>query len=129
MEFRSEREFRVDELLHKIMKIWDLLCVDESTREIFKDENYGLREDNVKKVISCLQTSHSYAEVLTLAFILQLENELQRLTIIKEERMEEFIRRARQELRTLWDQLYYSDEQRQKFKPAYTGTPLTFFMV
>lgn len=22
----------------------------------------------------------------------------------------------------LWDQLYYSDEQRQKFKPAYTGT-------
>lgn len=55
MEFRSEREFRVDELLHKIMKIWDLLCVDESTREIFKDENYGLREDNVKKVISCLQ--------------------------------------------------------------------------
>jgi Microtubule associated protein (MAP65/ASE1 family) len=36
--------------------------------------------------------------------------------------MEEFIRRARQELKMLWDQLYYSDEQRQKFKPAYTGT-------
>ncbi|GAB5586762.1 Microtubule bundling protein [Umbelopsis nana] len=98
MEFRSQREFLVDELLHKIMKIWDLLCVDESTREVFKDENYGLRDDNVKK----------------------LENELRRLTVIKEERMEEFIRRARQELNALWDQLYYSGEQRQKFKPAFT---------
>ncbi|KAI9288633.1 microtubule associated protein-domain-containing protein [Umbelopsis sp. AD052] len=97
-EFRSEREFRVDELLHQIMKIWDLLSIDEATREVFKDENYGLREENVKK----------------------LENELQRLTVIKQERMEEFIRRARQELEMLWDQLYYSDEQRQKFKPAYT---------
>ncbi|KAG2185070.1 hypothetical protein INT43_000983 [Umbelopsis isabellina] len=75
MEFRSQREFCVDELLHKIMKIWDLLC---------------------------------------------LESELQRLNVIKEERMEEFIRRAREELKSLWDQLYYSDEQRQKFKPAYT---------
>lgn len=37
--------------------------------------------------------------------------------------MEEFIRRARQELNALWDQLYYSGEQRQKFKPAFTGTP------
>lgn len=57
MEFRSQREFRVDELLHKIMKIWDLLCVDESTREVFKDENYGLRDDNVKKVttVPCLR--------------------------------------------------------------------------
>lgn len=35
--------------------------------------------------------------------------------------MEEFIRRAREELKSLWDQLYYSEEQRQKFKPAYTG--------
>lgn len=35
--------------------------------------------------------------------------------------MEEFIRRAREELKSLWDQLYYSDDQRQKFKPAYTG--------
>ncbi|KAH8548846.1 microtubule associated protein-domain-containing protein [Umbelopsis sp. PMI_123] len=97
-EFRSEREFRVDELLHQIMKIWDLLSIDETTREIFKDENYGLREENVKR----------------------FENELQRLTIIKQERMEEFIKRAREELKMLWDQLYYSEEQRQKFKPAYT---------
>lgn len=50
MEFRSQREFCVDELLHKIMKIWDLLCVDETSRETFKDETYGLREENVKKV-------------------------------------------------------------------------------
>jgi hypothetical protein len=32
------------------MKIWDLLSIDEATREVFKDENYGLREENVKKV-------------------------------------------------------------------------------
>jgi hypothetical protein len=39
---------------------------------------------------------------------------------LKQERVGDFIYTAREELQALWDQLYYSDAQKQQFQPAFT---------
>lgn len=36
--------------------------------------------------------------------------------------MDDFIQGARDDLVRLWDQLYFSREERQQFKPAFEGT-------
>ena len=40
---------------------------------------------------------------------------------LKQERIGDFIQTAREELKSLWNQLYYSDQQRAQFAPAQTG--------
>lgn len=49
---------------------------------------------------------------------------MEKLTKLKKERIGEFIETTREELKALWDQLYYSDKQREQFKPAFS-TELT----
>lgn len=58
---------------------------------------------------------------LTQEELMCYEQELQRLLVLKQDRIGEFIERAREELKLLWDQLYYSEAQRQHFLPAYSS--------
>lgn len=58
---------------------------------------------------------------LTQEELMCYEQELQRLLVLKQDRIGEFIERAREELKSLWDQLYYSETQRQHFLPAYSS--------
>ena len=60
---------------------------------------------------------------LILAFrvvLLQLKSKLTELEILKSEKMEQFIMATRKELELYWDHCYYSEQQRNKFKPQFS---------
>ncbi|KAM3586597.1 Microtubule bundling protein [Umbelopsis sp. WA50703] len=123
-KYQTEYDSRckeVMELNRQIQEHWNTLGITakDDIEIALRDLWSATDDDEEQDTLLMRLVSPSQFEQITQKLEM-LENELQRLSVIKEERMEEFIRRAREELKSLWDQLYYSDEQRQKFKPAFT---------
>ncbi|KAI9271793.1 microtubule associated protein-domain-containing protein [Phascolomyces articulosus] len=97
-EVRQEREFRKQEVIQHLNHLWERLKMPTEDREHFLSGNNGLKKEDIE----------------------QYEVELDRLTKLKAERIQEFIYDARQDLNKLWDQLYFSVEERQQFVQAFT---------
>ncbi|EIE91357.1 hypothetical protein RO3G_16068 [Rhizopus delemar RA 99-880] len=98
-EIKEEIEGRKEELTQKLKHLWNRLRIDQEECEVFLMANRGLTQEE----------------------LMCYEQELQRLLVLKQDRIGEFIERAREELKSLWDQLYYSETQRQHFLPAYSS--------
>lgn len=86
---------------NNLHRIWDILRVDPDECEAFIMSNEGLNPEKIQNY----------------------EQELEKLLVLKQERIGEFIERAREELQILWEQLYYSETQRHQFLSAYSGKP------
>ncbi|KAI7851104.1 microtubule associated protein-domain-containing protein [Circinella umbellata] len=97
-DIRQEREFRKQEIIHHLNHLWERLKIPIQERENFMNGNNGLKKEDIE----------------------QYEIELNRLTNLKAERIQDFIYDARQDLNQLWGQLYFSVEERQQFTQAFT---------
>jgi len=95
---KKKREDTIKEYAIKITGLWNRLEVSEEERVAFFDLNTGLSLDVLK---AC-------------------ETELKRLEELKKIRMKEMILHARNELRTLWDQLAYNEDERRAFVYAFS---------
>lgn len=91
-------ESRKNEVTSHIKHLWNRLHIEDETCEKFLMENRGLTRQELQNY----------------------ENEHHRLLVLKQDKVGDFIYTAREELKGLWDQLYYSEEQKQQFKPAFT---------
>ncbi|KAG0750452.1 hypothetical protein G6F63_003400 [Rhizopus arrhizus] len=98
-EIKEKIEGRKEELTQKLKHLWNRLRINQEECEVFLMANRGLTQEE----------------------LMCYEQELQRLLVLKQDRIGEFIERAREELKLLWDQLYYSETQRQHFLPAYSS--------
>ncbi|KAI9491376.1 microtubule associated protein-domain-containing protein [Zychaea mexicana] len=96
-DIRQEREFRKQEVIQHLSHLWERLKIPAHDRESFLAGSNGLKKEDIEKY----------------------EVELDRLTKLKAERIQEFIFDARQDLNRLWDQLYFSVEERQEFDQAF----------
>lgn len=94
---QQEREFRKQEIVHRLNHLWDRLKVPKHERDAFRQKHNGLKEQDIQEYE-------------------KLVNDLSKL---KSERLDDFIQGARDDLVRLWDQLYFSREERQQFKPAF----------
>ena len=95
-ELASEKHARTErlkELGASIQPLWERLEVGQDERQAFFMNNRGLG----------------------LAVIRQCEAELQRLLELKGARMGDLIARAQERLTALWDEMQFSDEQREAF--------------
>ncbi|KAI8380702.1 microtubule associated protein-domain-containing protein [Blakeslea trispora] len=97
---KQQIEFRKEEIGQSLKHLWNRLHQDPQACETFLMTHRGLTCHELEKY----------------------EEELARMLKLKQERMSEFIQTAREELELLWNQLYYSDEQRAQFTPAHTDT-------
>lgn len=97
-EIRGRVESHKEELKNNLHRIWDILRVDPDECEAFIMSNEGLNPEKIQNY----------------------EQELEKLLVLKQERIGEFIERAREELQILWEQLYYSETQRHQFLSAYS---------
>ncbi|RCH99279.1 hypothetical protein CU097_015228 [Rhizopus azygosporus] len=97
-ETQRQVEDRKEELTQKLKHLWDRLRIDPEECEVFLMANRGLTQEEIQNY----------------------EMELKRLLKIRQERIGDFIERAREELVSLWDQLYYTEDQRRQFHPAYS---------
>ncbi|KAI1321178.1 hypothetical protein EDD11_007744 [Mortierella claussenii] len=94
---RSKREALVKEHMVDITRLWDKLRIDEDEREEFVTSHVGLTMDTIRAY----------------------KAELDKLEDVKSEKIQEFIEDERDALYDLWDKLYYSLEQREKFAPFF----------
>ncbi|KAI9250643.1 microtubule associated protein-domain-containing protein [Helicostylum pulchrum] len=94
---KQQLEARKSEITQNLRHLWNRLRVDNKKCEEFLMENRGFTQRELE----------------------QYEKELSRLTILKQERIGDFILTARDELKGLWKQLYYSENQMKQFKAAY----------
>ncbi|KAF9322249.1 hypothetical protein BG003_003260 [Podila horticola] len=92
---RVKREALVKEHIADITKLWDRLRIDDEEREEFITAHIGLTMDTIQ--------SH--------------KAELNRLEQLKLTKLQEFIKDERNTLHELWDQLYFTEEQRERFEP------------
>ncbi|KAG0164745.1 hypothetical protein DFQ30_009459 [Apophysomyces sp. BC1015] len=96
-EMVQQREFRKQEIIQNLERLWERLRVDTQERSQFLQTNAGI-------------TMHDME---------QYENELKRLMRLREERIGDFIMAAREELTGLWDKLYFSEDERRQFDIAF----------
>ncbi|KAK7204443.1 microtubule associated protein-domain-containing protein [Myxozyma melibiosi] len=97
----SEKESRVQRLSvtkSAVQHLWSKLSEEESVVKAFDRANRGI----------------------ALSVIEAYENELARLNEKKRDHMHIFIQDARQTLRSLWDSLYFSEDEMLEFTPAWT---------
>nr|XP_014274688.1 protein regulator of cytokinesis 1-like isoform X2 [Halyomorpha halys] len=87
-----------EDLLEKLVKLWDRLKIDSAYREEFLFQYPSISGSNMKAI----------------------ECEIDRCERLKRENMRQVIESAREQIRELWDKLTYSEEQRQEFKPFTT---------
>ncbi|KAI8327298.1 microtubule associated protein-domain-containing protein [Choanephora cucurbitarum] len=97
-EQKQQIEFRKEEIGHNLKRLWSRLHEDPQACETFLMTHRGLTCRELEKY----------------------EEELARMLKLKQERIGDFIQTAREELESLWNQLYYSDQQRAQFAPAQT---------
>lgn len=94
---KSQREAQLSTLTKDINTLWDKLSEDETYIHDFKRANRGLGPNAIN------------------AFM----NEHSRLQEKKRQHIHVFIQDAREQLQTLWQRLYFSEEEMSEFMPAY----------
>ncbi|KAK3815373.1 MAG: microtubule associated protein-domain-containing protein [Benniella sp.] len=91
----SKREVLVKDHLAAITRLWDKLRIEDDEREEFMTNHVGLSLDTIR--------AH--------------KAELSRLEELRSEKLQDLIMDERNALYELWDKLYYSPEQQEKFTP------------
>ncbi|KAG2204114.1 hypothetical protein INT47_011597 [Mucor saturninus] len=100
LEMKQHIESRKEQITASIKHLWHRLNMEEDeTCERFLMENRGLTRQELQNY----------------------EDEHNRLLVLKQDRVGDFIQTAREELKALWDQLYYSQSQREQFQPAFVN--------
>ncbi|KAI8993324.1 microtubule associated protein-domain-containing protein [Pilobolus umbonatus] len=97
-EVRQQVEFRKEEISQNLKHLWGRLHIDIQHCEYFLMSNRGITQKEMNNY----------------------EDELRRLMILKQEKVGDFISSAREEIRSLWDKLYYSEDQRHHFTAGET---------
>ena len=93
---KSRRAEKLRDYALRITKLWDRLEISDHERKTFFGQNRGLGE----------------------ATLLCCERELNRLEIMKSEKLKELIERQRNKLQDLWDECHYGPSDRLKFAAA-----------
>ena len=98
LEEKRNRERKVKELKVTVEGLWDRLGVEELDRKRFLagTRGFGLRVIN------------------------EFEAELDRLNELKRQNLHLFVEDARYKLQTLWDNLYFCEEEMLEFTPAFS---------
>lgn len=103
LEEKRGRERKLKELRTAVESLWDRLSVEEHERKGFiaRTRGCGLRAIN------------------------EFEDELSRLNELKRQNLHLFVEDARTKLHTLWDELYFSEEEAVEFTPMFCGKSYT----
>lgn len=98
LEEKRGRERKLKEVKAVVEGLWDRLGVEDPERKKFlaKNRGCGLRVIN------------------------EFEAELDRLNELKRQNLHLFVEDARYKLQTLWDELYFSEEEMLEFTPAFS---------
>ncbi|KAI9303606.1 microtubule associated protein-domain-containing protein [Cunninghamella echinulata] len=92
-DIKQQREFRKQEIEQHLYRLWSKLQTNDVEKDTFLLNNNG---------ISSIELNN-------------YEKELERMLKLKSERVQDFILDARNELENLWNQLYFSREERNSF--------------
>lgn len=97
-EEKRSREKRMSQLRAEVESLWDRLGADEQERKAFlaQTRGCGLRTIN------------------------DLEDELTRLNELKRQNLHIFVEDARNKLQSMWDELYFSEEEAVEFTPMFS---------
>jgi len=100
MDEKRGREKKLKELKVTVESLWEKLSIEQADRKAFLAANRGcgLRQIN------------------------EFEDELAKLEEMKRQNLHLFVEDARFKLQTLWDSLYFSEEEMLEFTPAFSGT-------
>jgi protein regulator of cytokinesis 1 len=90
---QNEREEQVKEYAKQITALWERLGISQEERDSFFECHQGLGP----------------------AVITACAEELNRLLMMKEQRLKDLVLDCRQRIRTLWDSLGFADAQRRRF--------------
>ncbi|KAF2863147.1 hypothetical protein K470DRAFT_226918 [Piedraia hortae CBS 480.64] len=95
---KASRERKLSDLTQSVSSLWTRLGVDETHQKTFLCQNrgFGIRQIN------------------------EFEDELSRLNELKRQNLHLFVEDARFKLQSLWDELYFSEEEMLDFTPAFS---------
>ncbi|KAG0347319.1 hypothetical protein BG004_007976 [Podila humilis] len=96
---RAQRGAILQKRMADITRLWEKLRIDEEEREEFMSMHLGLSSDTIQ----------SY------------KDELARLEELKSEKLADLILDERKLLIKLWEQMFYTEEQRESFTPFYSS--------
>lgn len=99
MEEKRTRERRLKELKSTVESLWEKLSVEEADRKAFLAANRGCGMRTIN----------------------EFEDELARLEEMKRQNLHIFVEDARFKLQSLWDSLYFAEEEMLEFTPAFSG--------
>ena len=99
MEEKRARERRLKELKATVESLWEKLSVDQPDRRAFLAANRGCGMRTIN----------------------EFEDELARLEEMKRQNLHIFVEDARFKLQSLWDSLYFAEEEMLDFTPAFSG--------
>ncbi|KAH8917052.1 hypothetical protein BT69DRAFT_1287032 [Atractiella rhizophila] len=95
---KERRESLIQALFDKLTPLWTRLGTTEEECDQFMEENKGVGGESIQAY----------------------QRELERMLQKKAENMEVFIKREREEISSLWDQLFYGQNQRSSWSPFYS---------
>ncbi|ETS80744.1 hypothetical protein PFICI_08273 [Pestalotiopsis fici W106-1] len=95
---KKAREKRLRDLKVAVEALWEKLGVDESDRKAFLNSNRGCGVRQIN----------------------EFEDELSRMNELKRQNLHLFVEDARDKLQSLWDALYFSEDEMLDFTPAFS---------
>jgi protein regulator of cytokinesis 1 len=99
IEEKKNREKRLRDIRTQTEQLWERLCIPEEEQKQFLARNRGCGMRTIN----------------------EFEHELGRLNELKKQNLGLFVEEARIRLQSLWDGLYFSEEEMLEFTPAFSG--------
>ena len=94
---KAERETQITQLASEINELWEKLSVPDEERSAFFSQHHGV---GLKEILAC-------------------EKELERLKVVKKERLIPLVHSTRNQILVLWDELHFCESERKAFSKMY----------
>lgn len=125
---KAENELHCSTLRARIQGLWERLQVPQEEREALSEHMVLSKKRNIaavrvcRPVVTCAHKKMFRLKPLIMSVMsLQLQNEVQRLEVLKMQSMKSVVEAIRGEIKEFWAKCFYSQEQQEAFTSYHSG--------
>lgn len=124
---KAENELHCSTLRARIQGLWERLQIPQEEREALSEHMVLSKKRNIaavrvcRPVVACAKEVFRLKPLIMSVMSLQLQDEVQRLEVLKMQSMKSVIEAIRGEIKQFWAKCFYSQEQQEAFTSYHSG--------
>lgn len=124
---KAENELHCSTLRARIQGLWERLQIPQEEREALSEHMVLSKKRNIaavrvcRPVVACAKEVFRRKSLIMSVMSLQLQDEVQRLEVLKMQSMKSVVEAIRGEIKQFWAKCFYSQEQQEAFISYHSG--------